>query len=962
MVTLNSSCAREHGIRETSYMNLNYARYTPLCKLYLISALLCSQISLSQAALSGEQRIWHTVTILFNGPETSEENAENPFLNYRLNVTFTAPGGNTFIIPGFYAVDGNAAETGAASGNKWAVRFTPNETGNWSYFASFRTGEEVAINPEQNAGTPISFDGTSGNFTITHTDKSLPDNRAKGRLNYVGHRYPKFEGTNTYFIKAGADSPENLLAHEDFDNAVTDKAWTPHLEDWNMGDPVWKGDKGKGLIGAINYLASKGMNAYSFNIFNLDDPKTNNGGGEKTIWPWSSTDINLLEGSGAASIDSRMRYDVSKLEQWEIVFSHGESKGMFMHFKTQERGNLKLLDEGLLGVQRKLYYREIIARFGHHLALNWNLGEEFHIYNADVVNSLSAYIKEVDPYDHLVVLHSYPGQQENLYRPLVGTTSGLTGVSLQMDINLVHLEVKQWLDESKINGQQWIVSNDEQGHWKIGVTVDEDFNGDHGTQPDNRDAVRQKILWGTLMAGGFGSEYYFGTETGETDWLSENWRSRATKWEDAKIALDFFDDYLDFWKMETNDDLTSGTADYCLALPGSAYAIYLPNGGSTHLDLNNFDGNYTVLWYDPRNGGGLINGSVTNVMGGASVNIGFPPDNPDLDWVALIKKEENTVTNVTGITVSPKSLFLNKGDNAILNSQISPSNASNQTIAWSTDNSGIAIVDDKGKVTAISKGITNITLRSEDGNFTDTAIVTVEGVQELIGISNFTIVDAHNDADLLDIAPDMSINLDKIHGKDLNIRANWEAINVESVAMNLSGPINGKWIENTTPYTLFGHISGDYLGQKLLPGSYSLSAVAYGGDMGEGRIVKSVSIQFTIVDPGDDEEEFISIPSTNDILVSGYSGFDWSGIKLHPNPANGFVHAEALEPSTAISQIHIYDMEGSLVSGYSKANDLLIRDGLYRVATSTLPAGVYLVKIYTDSHYTYHYRLVVRNE
>ena len=47
-----------------------------------------------------------------------------------------------------------------------------------------------------------------------------------------------------------------------------------------------------------------------------------------------------------------------------------------MHFKTQETENEQLLDGGNVGVERKVYYRELIARFGHHLALNWNMGEE----------------------------------------------------------------------------------------------------------------------------------------------------------------------------------------------------------------------------------------------------------------------------------------------------------------------------------------------------------------------------------------------------------------------------------------------------------------------------------------------------------------------------------------------------------------------------------------------------------
>ena len=41
--------------------------------------------------VSGELKKWHRVSITWDGPNTSETNANNPFRNYRLNVTFTHP-------------------------------------------------------------------------------------------------------------------------------------------------------------------------------------------------------------------------------------------------------------------------------------------------------------------------------------------------------------------------------------------------------------------------------------------------------------------------------------------------------------------------------------------------------------------------------------------------------------------------------------------------------------------------------------------------------------------------------------------------------------------------------------------------------------------------------------------------------------------------------------------------------
>ncbi|WP_394749306.1 Ig-like domain-containing protein [Spongiimicrobium salis] len=599
----------------------------------------------SQVTISGELRKWHTVTLRFNGPNSSEASSNNPFLNYRLNVTFTSPSGNTFVVPGFFAADGNAAETSAISGNQWAVRFTPNETGRWTYNTSFRQGTNVAISLSPTAGSATSFNGTTGDFTIGNSNKTFPDSRARGRLNYVGERYLKFEETGNYFLKAGSDSPENMLAYEDFDNTRAIKSWAPHRGDWNSGDPSWKGGDGTEIIGAINYLAENGMNAFSFITMNVI-------GDGNDVWPWRATTSSALDGNSGSDAENRTRYDVSKLEQWEILFAHAETKGMFLHFKTQETENDQLLDRGELGTQRRLYYRELIARFGHHLMLNWNLGEEHDLYDFQElgdrdnsrVKAYAQYIRDLDPYDHHMVIHSYPerAHQNFLFTPLLGNQSELTGPSLQIQINDIHEDVKRWITDSRNSGKQWVVTNDEQGDAERGVTTDANFNGARGTVGDNRNDTRNKVLWGTLMAGGAGVEYYFGYSTGETDLTAEDFRSRQTKWNDARIALNFFNTYLPFWEMESNDELTSSSSDYVLADIDQLYAIYLPNGGSTNLNLSAANGTYRVRWFDPRNGGSLRTGSVSEIGAGGNRNIGTPPNNSAQDWVVLIEKTSDT--------------------------------------------------------------------------------------------------------------------------------------------------------------------------------------------------------------------------------------------------------------------------------------------------------------------------------
>ena len=48
--------------------------------------------------ISGELKQWHDVTLTFDGPATSESAEPNPFLSYRLNVTF-AKGSRSMLFP-----------------------------------------------------------------------------------------------------------------------------------------------------------------------------------------------------------------------------------------------------------------------------------------------------------------------------------------------------------------------------------------------------------------------------------------------------------------------------------------------------------------------------------------------------------------------------------------------------------------------------------------------------------------------------------------------------------------------------------------------------------------------------------------------------------------------------------------------------------------------------------------------
>jgi hypothetical protein len=537
--------------------------------------------------------------------------------------------GRVVSVPGYFAADGRAGESGATSGSQWRVHFMPDAPGAWVWRASFRRGTDVALSEDDSAGTAVAPDGAQGGFEVLPSAAEPPDFRALGLLRHQGGRYLQF-ASGRFLLKGGADSPENFLAYEEFDNTDTSHApirkgeaaralhaYAPHRGDWRPGDPTWRGGRGRGIIGALNYLASRGMNSVYFLTMNV-------GGDGDDVFPWLSREV-------------RDRFDCSKLDQWEAVFSHMTRLGIMLHVVTQETENETLLDAGELGPFRRLYYRELIARFAHHPAITWNLGEENGQaaegapFNTDAQRvAFARFFKRTDPYDHTVVVHTWPGRQELIYTPMLGEPA-FDGPSLQIaDMRHVYDETRRWVERSAAAGRPWFVSLDEIGPAEVGVKPDADDPA--------HDDVRVHALWGNLMAGGAGVEWYFGYKHAHNDLNAEDWRSRDAMWRQTRHALDFFEQHVPLGRVRPTDGLLSAPGARSLAVAGELYVVHLPRGGETTLDVSAFEGSFRVRWFDPRSGGALQQGSVASIPGRRTSSLGLPPRDPGADWVALVTR------------------------------------------------------------------------------------------------------------------------------------------------------------------------------------------------------------------------------------------------------------------------------------------------------------------------------------
>ena len=302
------------------------------------------------------------------------------------------------------------------------------------------------------------------------------------------------------------------------------------------------------------------------------------------------------------------------------------------------------LDGGDLGPERILYYRELIARFGYLLALNWNIGEE---NTQSTVNhiAITKYFYQNDAYRHNVVLHTFPGADEKVYTPLLGNNSKLSGVSLQNSWDAVFIKTLKWVTESNAAGKPWIVANDEQGSAAKGVPADPGYKGfDASTAGYSIDDVRKQTLWANIMAGGAGVEYYFGYQFPENDLICEDFRSRDKSWDYCRIAINFLsDNKIPFQEMKNADALIGNTTQtkekHCLATDGEIYLVQLAYVPTSTLDLKEVQGDYTIDWFNPVTGGKLTKGSTKTAKGGKVIALGNPPLAVNQDWVVVVKKK-----------------------------------------------------------------------------------------------------------------------------------------------------------------------------------------------------------------------------------------------------------------------------------------------------------------------------------
>ena len=116
------------------------------------------------------------------------------------------------------------------------------------------------------------------------------------------------------------------------------------------------------------------------------------------------------------------------------------------------------------------------------------------------------------------------------------------------------------------------------------------------------------------------------------------------------------------------------------------------------------------------------NGKVKALKKGTAVITCTSVDNPRVSATCIV----NVKVRTEDVSLPTKKLTIYTTQTKTLKATVSPSNASNKKVTWSSSDKSVATVSKNGKITAKKAGKTTITVKTKNGGYKATCVVTVK--------------------------------------------------------------------------------------------------------------------------------------------------------------------------------------------------------------------------------------------
>jgi len=120
--------------------------------------------------------------------------------------------------------------------------------------------------------------------------------------------------------------------------------------------------------------------------------------------------------------------------------------------------------------------------------------------------------------------------------------------------------------------------------------------------------------------------------------------------------------------------------------------------------------------------------TVSSLTGGKAYDFRIKAKDSAGNWSGYSNVVSATpeIIGVEGVAVSPTNMVIDKGSTANLTAVVSPENAANKSVTWSSSNRKVAVVNSSGTVTGVGAGMATITATTSDGAFKASCMVIVE--------------------------------------------------------------------------------------------------------------------------------------------------------------------------------------------------------------------------------------------
>ncbi len=334
------------------------------------------------------------------------------------------------------------------------------------------------------------------------------------------------------------------------------------------------------------------------------------------LCPWPAERRDSFERPGF----DYTHFDISYWQRFERMLRMARERDMIISVVLN--CNDAQSDIGADTENERRFIRYALARLSAFPNITWDLGDDLDGFrDLKWIHQTGTYIHETDPYHHLATGHPMHIEPQDRGSEWVGFTSIQDWGRDQHNLMLSQRDVQ------KKSGRIIPQANEEYGY--------EDHYPLWAPKPpgDSADTLR-RVAWDIAMAGAYGT----GAEScrrGTNIWPDTGGGWINGRGDDDMILFKLYGHMVHFltgfawWETEPHDELVNYGA-YCLAKPGSIYAVYLPKGGSVTLKLQ--PGTYHATWFNPRTGERTEVGEV-NGDGWSSLN------SPDADdWALQILK------------------------------------------------------------------------------------------------------------------------------------------------------------------------------------------------------------------------------------------------------------------------------------------------------------------------------------